>query len=83
MTAAFDPARETEWCTLLPFTPVLHDIVAGARRFSPIAAPDIKSDFHLIHQVQRPLNGAAQVFADTLRAEITAGTGRWHKLTGQ
>ncbi len=83
MTAAFDLARETEWCTLLPFTSVLQDIDAGALRFSPVAAPDIKSDFYLIHQVQRPLNGAAQVFADRLRAEMTAVTGRWRETTGQ
>lgn len=69
--------RNSDWTTILPYTAVVTEAQATDLCLNPIIAPEISSDFFLIHQIQLPLSKPARTFVEIMGEEFNLINESW------
>ncbi|WP_146589653.1 LysR family transcriptional regulator [Puniceibacterium confluentis] len=72
MHGTLDLVANSDWATILPGILCLPDLDGRRRRIVPLADPPLYVDYMRIETRQRPLNPAAQAFADVLQEELNS-----------
>ena len=72
MHGTLDLVARSNWVSILPRILCLHDFDGTRRRVLPLNDPPLYVDYMRIETGSRPLNHAAQAFADVLQQELTA-----------
>lgn len=77
MQGSIEFIRATDWAAILPYTSVVSEEPTDSLIFNPIVEPQIGSDFFLVHQTQRPLSKASQIFVDSLEDAVNVIKRSW------
>lgn len=82
MQGTVEFVQNSDWATLLPFAAIKCDLESQNSDLcvSPIVDPDIRADFYLIHQRQRPLSEAGRVFIQGMEKEAQDLNSTWNKF---
>ena len=82
MQGAVEFVKNADWATLLPFASIKCDLQSQSNELciNPIVEPDIRADFYLIHQRQRPLSEASRVFIEAMKKEAQELDSTWNKF---
>ena len=72
MHGTLDLVSKSQWVSILPRILCLPDLDGLRRKVLPLTDPPLSVDYMRIERGSRPLNQAAQAFADILQAELTA-----------
>ncbi|MEP2530017.1 LysR family transcriptional regulator [Shimia sp.] len=72
MHGTLDLVSRSNWVSILPRVLCLPDFDGTRRKVLPLADPPLTVDYMRIETGSRPLNQAAQAFADVLQEELTA-----------
>lgn len=62
----------SDWVTILPGILCLPDLDGQRRQIVPLTDPPLTVDYARIETIKRPLNAAAQAFADILQEELNS-----------
>ena len=79
MQGAVEFVKNADWATLLPFASIKCDLQPRNKELcvNPIVDPDIRADFYLIHQRQRPLSEASRMFVEAIKKEAQELDSTW------
>lgn len=72
MHGTLDMVARSDWVSILPGILCLSDLDGTRRQVVPLAEPTLNVDYMRIQTRKRPLNTAAQAFADILQEELNS-----------
>ena len=83
--ATFHVVAKSDWATILPMTAMIGEVrnehpLSERLLVNPIVRPEIPFSYMLIRTSRRPLSAQAQLFADSVEAEMSRNAAEWDTL---
>jgi DNA-binding transcriptional LysR family regulator len=78
LPALLDFVTESDWVTLLPATCATRDMSGRHHIVQPLIAPEMATEFYLVHPARRTLSAAAKAFAEAIEAGFVRSQQRWN-----